>query len=320
MNRRSFVSLSSAAFATFTLPSFALVPKQATLDADWYTSNRRFAELPAGRIAYVEHGRGPRAALFLHGFPLNGFQWRGSLERLSPYRRCIAPDLMGMGYSEITATGSITPAAQVQMLAALLDTLKLRDVDLVANDSGGLVAQLFIAQYPHRVRSLLLSNCDVEANNPPGKFLPAVALAKKGLFAEHYLAPQAANKQFARSARGIGAQFTYPEALADSTIDMYFQPLVSSAARKAQLDQYTVALGDNVLSAVSKDLSQWKNPARMVWAMQDVFFGVEWAQWLDHTFPGSRGVRRIEEANLFFPEEMPDLIAEEARALWEHSA
>jgi hypothetical protein len=27
-------------------------------------------------------------------------------------------------------------------------------------------------------------------------------------------------------------------------------------------------------------------------------------------------VRRIEGANLFFPEEMPDVIAEEARQLW----
>ena len=32
--------------------------------------------------------------------------------------------------------------------------------------------------------------------------------------------------------------------------------------------------------------------------------------------PGSRGVRKLEDANLFFPEEMPDVIAEEALALW----
>jgi hypothetical protein len=37
---------------------------------------------------------------------------------------------------------------------------------------------------------------------------------------------------------------------------------------------------------------------------------------LDQTLPGSRGVRRVEGANLFFPEEMPDLIAEEAAKLW----
>jgi hypothetical protein len=54
----------------------------------------------------------------------------------------------------------------------------------------------------------------------------------------------------------------------------------------------------------------------MVWALKDPFFGVQWAEWLDHNLPGSRGVRRIENANLFFPEEMPDIIAEEAIALW----
>jgi hypothetical protein len=45
-------------------------------------------------------------------------------------------------------------------------------------------------------------------------------------------------------------------------------------------------------------------------------FGVEWAEWLNRTLPGSRGIRRVEGANLFFPEEMPDLIAEETKGLW----
>ena len=54
----------------------------------------------------------------------------------------------------------------------------------------------------------------------------------------------------------------------------------------------------------------------MVWALQDKFFAVEWAEWLNRTLPGSRGVRRLEQANLFFPEEMPDVIAEEAKHLW----
>jgi hypothetical protein len=50
--------------------------------------------------------------------------------------------------------------------------------------------------------------------------------------------------------------------------------------------------------------------------MKDPIFPVETAEWLDHNLPGSRGVRRLQEANLFFPEEMPDVIAEEALALW----
>lgn len=41
---------------------------------------RRYTRTAFGRIAHVERGSGP-AALFLHGFPLNGFQWRGAFDR-----------------------------------------------------------------------------------------------------------------------------------------------------------------------------------------------------------------------------------------------
>jgi hypothetical protein len=38
--------------------------------------------------------------------------------------------------------------------------------------------------------------------------------------------------------------------------------------------------------------------------------------YLHATFGNSRGVRRLEGSKLFFPEEQPDVIAEEARRLW----
>jgi len=88
--------------------------------------------------------------------PLNGFQWRGALERLSPHRRWIAPDSMGLGYTEVPEGRRLEPEAQASMLAALLDALAIR-VDLVASDSGGAIAQLFVARYPERVRTLLLT-------------------------------------------------------------------------------------------------------------------------------------------------------------------
>jgi hypothetical protein len=38
--------------------------------------------------------------------------------------------------------------------------------------------------------------------------------------------------------------------------------------------------------------------------------------WLDRTFPGSRGIRWVSGGKLFFPEEFPDVVTEEARRLW----
>ena len=40
---------------------------------------------------------------------------------------------------------------------------------------------------------------------------------------------------------------------------------------------------------------------RMVWRSKDPVFGVQWAEWLDPTLPNSHGIRRGEDAKLFFP-------------------
>src|SRR5580658_4451415 len=116
MDRRQFVDFTASAIASAALggcvtrrghPSVAATPVGPINEAVFHAM-RQFAELRFGRIAYVEGGSG-HAALFLHGFPLNGFQWRGAVERLSPYRRCIAPDFMGLGYSEILDGQDLAP-------------------------------------------------------------------------------------------------------------------------------------------------------------------------------------------------------------------
>ncbi len=46
------------------------------------------------------------------------------------------------------------------------------------NDSGGLVAQLFLVKYPQRLRARLI-NCDVDENTAPAQFLPFIEQARK---------------------------------------------------------------------------------------------------------------------------------------------
>jgi len=224
---------------------------------------------------------------------------------------------MGMGYTQIPKGQKISPETQATMLVMLLDSLHINVVDLVANDSGGLVAQLFVAKYAGRVRTLLLTNCDVDENSPPPQFLPFIERAKKGTFVDEFIVPQLKDKQVARSPQGMGGlAFTNPENLADETIETYFRPLVETPLKKSQVNEYAVSMGTNSLVAIRENLHQWKGPARMFWGLKDALFGVKWAEWLDRALPGSRGIRRVEGANLFFPEEMPDLIAEEAERLW----
>ena len=292
----------------------AAVAADGPLDVAAYRGTRRFATLPCGRIAYLERGRGD-AALFLHGAPLNGFQWRGAIGRLSPHRRCIAPDFMGLGYSEVPEGQPLHADAQVAMLVALLDALQVAQTDIVASDSGGAVAQLLAARHPARVRSLLLTNCDVEPHSPPPKVMPVIEMARNGTLAD-MTAKWLTDHDLARATFGA-AVFRDPAGFADATIDYYVQPLVATPLRRRQYEAYHVALAPNPLAGIEASLRRSRVPVRLVWGASDDIFPMGDAEYLDHLFPGSRGIRAVPGARLFFQEEFPEVIAEEALRLWE---
>ena len=281
-----------------------------------FRNARRFCPTEFGRIAYIERGEGP-AALFLHGFPLNSFQWRGVISHLSDIRRCIAPDFLALGYTEVAEGQSVAVRAQAAMIVALLDKLSIDQADLVANDSGGAVAQLLAAHHPERVRTLLLTNCDTEPDSPPPAVLPVIKLAREGKFADQWLAPWVADKALARSEHGLGGLCYFDRAHpTDEAIDYYLGVLVSSAERKALTNAYAVGLAPNPLVGVEPALKRCKAPTRIVWGTADTIFSSSSSDYLHRILPHSLGVRRIPQAKLFFPEEIPGVIAEEARALW----
>src|SRR5207249_10908498 len=152
------------------------VKRPAGMDAETFHARRRFAETPSGRIAYVEQGRGP-AAVFLHGVPLNGFHWRHVIDAVGDLRRCIALDLMGLGYTEIRPDQNVSFTAQARMLAELCDALDLGPIDLVGNDSGGGIAQLFAAQHPGRPAPPALPHCATPEKRPPDAVKPIIEAA-----------------------------------------------------------------------------------------------------------------------------------------------
>ena len=323
MNRRAFFGVAAGAVACGTSGCGVVAkgigaeaPPTAITDARAFAAERRFVATAFGRIAVVDRGRGD-AALFLHGFPLNAFQWRGAIDRLAAQRRCIAPDFLGLGYTEVAEGQSVAPDAQVAMLAALLDALGVDAVDLVANDSGGAVAQLFAVAHPERVRTMLLTNCDVEPDSPPPAVLPVIELARAGKFADAWLAPWVADKALARSEQGLGGLcYTYRAHPTDEAIDTYLAPLVASPARKALTNAYAVGLAPNPLAGIAPALRRCTIPTRIVWGTGDTIFSPASPAYLDRTLGASRGVRYLEHAKLFWPEEFPDVVAEEAQRLW----
>src|ERR1700722_8608769 len=104
-------------------------------------------QVASGRIGYLEQGTGP-VALFVHGVLLNRYLWRHQLAHLSNIRRCIAVDLLAHGDTEIAPDQDVSVTANANMLKEVLDALQIDQVDLVGNDSGGGIAQIFAALNP----------------------------------------------------------------------------------------------------------------------------------------------------------------------------
>jgi haloalkane dehalogenase len=326
MDRRQFLQLSAGVAAMTAVNGWATrrdasrsisTTSSRDLSASEFHSARKFIKTDQGRIAYVEKGKGA-GALFLHGFPLNSFQWRGVIPILAAHRRCIAPDFLALGYTEVAQGQSVAPSSQVAMITELLEKLSIPSVDVIANDSGGAVAQLFVARYPKRVRSLLLTNCDTEPDSPPAAVLPVIELARGGKFADEWLVPWLADKVLARSPKGLGGQcYADPKHPTDEAIDMYLGPLVSSPQRKALTNAYAIGLDPNPLAGIESALKRCAVPTRIVWGTADNIFSPASPDYLNRIFTRSRGVRRVAGAKLFFSEEMPGLIAEEALRLWD---
>lgn len=289
------------------------------LTASDFHDLRRYHRVGAfGEIAVVEQGATALpAALFLHGFPLNAFQWRGAIARLAPLRRCIAPDFMGMGYTRVAPGQAVTPEAQVDMLVALLDRLGVASVDVIANDSGGTVAQLLLLRHRDRVRTLLLSNCDVETDSPPAALRPVIDLARQGRFVDEWLGRWYEDRVLARSPEGIGGMcYADPAHPTDAAIDTYFGPLLSTVRRTDAAHAYAIALERNALAGTAAALQACDVPTRVVWGLADTIFSPASPDWLHANLGASRGVRRLEGYKLFWPEERPDIVAVEAQALW----
>jgi pimeloyl-ACP methyl ester carboxylesterase len=265
-----------------------------------------------GDIAYSERGEGA-CALFVHGVFLNGHLWRHVVDHLADRRRCIAVDLMAHGATKIDANQDVSFTAQAQMLEAFCESLGLDQIDLIGNDSGGGIAQIFAARHPNRIRSLTLTNCDVHDNWPPKAFEETRNAVAQGRLSELVKA-LLGNIEFARSRLAIAYQ--HPERIAEETIYTYFEPFTDPGAVK-NLERWFAATNCKHTVAIESLLRKLEAPTLIVWATDDVFFPLQWAYWLRSAIPGARKVVELKDAKLFFPEERPEELANAIRDHWE---
>jgi len=112
----------------------------------------RIAKIEGKKLHYLTAGRGPTLIL-LHGYTQTSRMWRPLIDKLKEKFTVIAPDLPGIGDSDIPKDGSDmkTAAIRIHALARALGVAKAR---VVGHDIGLMVAYAYAAQFPDEVEKL----------------------------------------------------------------------------------------------------------------------------------------------------------------------
>jgi pimeloyl-ACP methyl ester carboxylesterase len=114
----------------------------------------RTREVEGIKLHYITAGHGPTVIL-LHGYTQTSRMWRPLIPKLTDRFTVIAPDLPGIGDSDIPKDGfdMKTAAIRIHALAKSLGVTKAR---VVGHDIGLMVAYAYAAQFPTEVEKLVV--------------------------------------------------------------------------------------------------------------------------------------------------------------------
>jgi pimeloyl-ACP methyl ester carboxylesterase len=263
--------------------------------------HRSQVQTRSGPASYIDTGGPGRPALFLHGVGTSAYLWRHVIEQLNGQRRCVAVDLPLHGYTPAAADQDFSLPGLARFVAGFCDALDLTGIDLVANDTGGAIAQVVAVGKPGRLHTLTLTNCEAHDNLPPKALLPAVLLARMGLLAR--IAPRLVRNIPRAHERFAGAGYQDAASLPKEISLAWLEQAFGTAESARQFQRLLTSLRARDLLAIEPGLARLQVPTLIAWGTGDRFFHRKWAYWLRDTIPGATEVVEIDGGRLFFPDE-----------------
>jgi pimeloyl-ACP methyl ester carboxylesterase len=262
--------------------------------------------LNSGIINYERSGPSDgRPVVFVHGFMMGASVWRPLGERLSERGfLCFAPTWpLGAHTEPMSGEADLTMEGVAAIVGEFLDSLKLEDVVLVGNDTGGAVGQILATTADQRLGALVLTSCDAFEHFPPPIIKPLITAARAR--PSFLAALQPLRTQFGRR-RGFGG-------LAHTDIDPLVRewlgaPLSDSRVR-ADLRRFTGSLNRQSTVQAGDRLTQFTKPALIAWSADDEFFPLDDANRLAAALPSSQ-LEVIPQAKTFSMIDQPDILTD----------
>jgi pimeloyl-ACP methyl ester carboxylesterase len=270
---------------------------------------RKTVEMAAGTIAYRERGSG-RPIVFVHGVGVNGDLWRAVVPRLADAHRCIVPDVpLGSHLHPLRDDADLSLPGLAQIVADLIEALDLDDVAIVANDTGGAVAQWLVGHHAERIDRLVLTSCDAFEKFPPSpqRYLLTVARSRVLMW---MLAQSVRFKPVQRLRIAYGWASSRP--IDPRIMRSYTEPVRTSAGVRRDLARLLHAVDTRYTFEAAEALRAFDGPALVLWASRDRLFPIEHGRELAARLPQGR-FETIEDSRTFIPEDQPERLAARVR-------
>lgn len=148
----STASCSSSSSSSPDAPASPDAAAAAPAAFDGYPYASHYAELPGGRMHYVDEGSGAPVVM-QHGVPTWSYVWRNVIPYVSRGDRAIAPDMLNHGKSD--KNQKYTFSDRYVDFERFVDALGLKQLVLVLHDWGASVGFLYAARHPENVKGIV---------------------------------------------------------------------------------------------------------------------------------------------------------------------
>jgi haloalkane dehalogenase len=117
-----------------------------------YPYKPHYLDVFGSKMHYIDEGAG-ETILFLHGNPTWSYLWRNIIPHLTPYARCIAPDLIGYGRSEKPDI-EYRWFDHAKYLEGFIERMGLKNITLALHNQGSGLGFHYAMHHENNVRGI----------------------------------------------------------------------------------------------------------------------------------------------------------------------
>lgn len=236
---------------------------RALLEARYANAPSDFIEVAGLRLHVRDSGpKDAPAVILLHGFGASLHTWEVWAQALSRDHRVIRYDLPGAGLTGADPTGDYSDTRGMQVLLALMDKLGVQQTSLIGHSMGGRLAWRFAAQYPARLKKLVLIS-------PDGFASPGFEYGKKPHVSAmvklmRYVLPKPILRMSLVPAYGD------PAVMTDALLQRYYDMMLAPSVRAAMIAR----MEQSVLQDPVPMLKRIRAVTLLVWGDKDAMIPV----------------------------------------------